>query len=225
MTLDRRLLGAILVALIAGCTAVPSASDRHFPENPRTAESGSVDLPKHAETTSPPASAHAPTIAPAQPKSPLDASVYRLDGGDTVRIDVLGEPDLSMDSPVDPSGFINYPFLGKVQASGLTVRELEARIRDGLRAGYLVRPDVRVALARYRPFFIGGQVRQPGSYPYVLGLTIERAVTLAGGITQFGSTGRIYIQRFSKGETERARASLDAPVYPGDYITVDERLF
>lgn len=218
MTFDRRLLGAILVVWIAGCTAVPSPSDRYFPENPRTNQSGSADKPATAEPS-------AARTVPAVPKSPLDASVYRLDGGDMVRIDVLGEPELSMDSAVDPSGFINYPFLGKVQASGLTVRELESRIRDGLRAGYLVRPDVRVALARYRPFFIGGQVRQPGSYPYVLGLTIERAVTLAGGITQFGSTGRIYIQSFSKSESERVRVPLDAPVYPGDYITVDERLF
>lgn len=156
---------------------------------------------------------------------PLDASVYRLGSGDVVRIDVLGEPELSLDALIDPSGFINYPFLGKIPASRLTVRDLETRMRNGLRSGYLVNPDVRVALAKYRPVYIGGQVRQPGAYPYALGLNVERALTLAGGITAFGSTGRIYIQRYGGAEGARARAELDAPVFPGDYIIIEERLF
>lgn len=156
---------------------------------------------------------------------PLDASVYKLGGGDVVRIDVLGEPDLSLDALVDPSGFINYPFLGKIQASRLTVRELEARIRTGLRSGFLVNPDVRVALAKYRPVYIGGQVRQPGAYPYSVGLNVERALTLAGGLTPFGSTGRIYLQRYGAPNEGRMRVELDTSVLPGDYIIIEERLF
>lgn len=173
-------------------------------------------------TTQPP-----PTTSPRAPApaNPLDASVYRLDGGDVVRVDVLGEPELSLDALVDPSGYINYPFLGKIAASNLTVRDLEARIRNGLRGGYFVNPDVRVALARYRPVYIGGQVRQPGAYPYALGLNVERALTLAGGITAFGSTGRIYIQRHGGHENSRVRAELDNPVFPGDYIIIEERMF
>ncbi|MFP5306706.1 MAG: polysaccharide biosynthesis/export family protein [Gammaproteobacteria bacterium] len=167
----------------------------------------------------------APTAAPPLLENPLGAAVYRLDTGDAVRVDVLGEPDLSLEALVDPSGFINYPFLGKVQASGLTVRDLENRIRNGLRAGYLVNPDVRVALARYRPVYVSGQVREPGAYPYSLGLNVEKALTLAGGVTAFGSTGRVYIQRGGQGDNARIRASLDDSVYPGDYIIVEERLF
>ncbi|MFA5938165.1 MAG: polysaccharide biosynthesis/export family protein [Sinimarinibacterium sp.] len=157
--------------------------------------------------------------------NPLDASVYRLGGGDVMRIDVLGEPELSLDALVDPSGFINYPFLGKIQASQLTVRDVEMRIRNGLRSGFLVNPDVRVALTKYRPVYIGGQVRQPGVYPYALGLNVERALTLAGGVTAFGSTGRIFVQRYGGPEGARVRAELDAPVFPGDYIIIEERLF
>lgn len=166
-----------------------------------------------------------PDRAMPPPANPLDAAIYRLGSGDVVRIEVLGEPELTLDALVDPSGFINYPFLGKVQATLLTVRELERRIRDGLRGGYLVSPDVRVSLAKYRPVYIGGQVRQPGVYPYALGLNVERALTLAGGITAFGSTGRVYVQRFGSPEGVRARTELDAPVYPGDYIIIEERLF
>jgi protein involved in polysaccharide export with SLBB domain len=159
--------------------------------------------------------AQTPVQTPAPALNPLDASVYRLDGGDAVRIEVL----------IDPSGYINYPFLGKVQAARLTVRELEARIRDGLRAGYLINPDVRVGLARYRPVYIGGQVRAPGVYPYALGLNVERALTLAGGVTAFGTTNRIFIQRHGTRDDARSRVELDTPVRPGDYIIVEERLF
>lgn len=172
----------------------------------------------------PPPPTHIPAVPPAVAADPLAASVYRLDAGDIVRIDVLGEAELSMEALIDPSGFINYPFLGKVQASGLTVQDLENRIRNGLRNGYLVNPDVRVALARYRPVYVAGQVRQPGAYPYSVGLSVEKALTLAGGITAFGSTNRVYIQRQGGGQ-ERIRASLDTIVYPGDYIIVEERLF
>lgn len=163
--------------------------------------------------------------APTPAADPLDAAVYKLGGGDVVRIDVLGEPDLSLDALVDPSGFINYPFLGKIAASNLTVRELENRVRAGLRGGFLVNPDVRVALAKYRPVYIGGQVRQPGAYPYSVGLNVERALTLAGGLTPFGSTGRIYLQRYGAPNESRIRAELDTTVLPGDYIIIEERLF
>lgn len=238
MTDFTRLLAGLAFAVfgLSGCFShVPPEPERTFPQNPRSATDtpaspGSAPARTAAASpaTVPPAparSAAPPTQTARAPASPLDASVYRLDGGDAVRVDVLGEPDLSLESLVDPSGFINYPFLGKVQASGLTVRDLEAKIRDGLRSGFLVNPDVRVALARYRPVYIGGQVRQPGAYPYALGLNVERAITLAGGLTAFASSGRIYIQRHGVSEEGRARADLQAPVYPGDYIIIEERLF
>jgi len=171
------------------------------------------------------AQAPQPVPQPMYSSDPLDASVYRLGSGDAVRIEVLGEAELSLEALVDPSGFINYPFLGTVQAAGNTVRELELKIRNGLRGGYLVNPDVRVGLARYRPVFISGQVRQPGSYPYTLGLNVEKAITLAGGVTPFGSTSRVYRQRNGSSDDDRIKVSLDSAVLPGDYIIVEERLF
>ncbi len=157
---------------------------------------------------------------------PLDAAFYRLGSGDTVRIEVLGEAELTLDALIDPSGVINYPFLGTINAAGGTVRDLEQRIRNQLRGGYLVNPDVRVSLASYRAVFISGQVRTPGSYPYSLGLNVEKAVTLAGGLTPFGSTSRIYRQRnSSSASNDRVKVTMESAVLPGDYIIVDERLF
>jgi protein involved in polysaccharide export with SLBB domain len=179
--------------------------------------------------SSPPAQAYMQVpqriLQPAYSSDPLDATVYRLGSGDAVRIDVLGEAELSLEALIDPSGLINYPFLGTIQAAGSTVRELELKIRNGLQGGYLVNPDVRVGLARYRPVFVSGQVRQPGSYPYTLGLNVEKAITLAGGVTPFGSTSRVYRQRNGISDDDRVKVTLDSAVLPGDYIIVEERLF
>lgn len=172
------------------------------------------------------ACAAAPPVSTSAARSVLlDAAVYKLAAGDVVRVDVLGEADLSLQVLIDPAGFINYPFLGNVQAAGLTVRELQNRVADGLKAGYLVNPDVRVAVTQYRPIYVSGQVRQTGTYPYSQGLTVGKVLTLAGGVTQFGSTSRIYIQRAGQSKETRENVGLDASVYPGDVIVVEERLF
>ena len=165
-----------------------------------------------------------PPVRPPLATDPLDARVYQLSTGDVVRIDVLGEPELSLETHIDPSGYINYPFLGRIAAGGQTVRGLEQQIRSGLAAGYLVNPDVRVSLAQYRPVFVSGEVRQAGAFPYSLGLTVKQALALAGGISTYGSENRVYLQRPGAGN-ERLRVDLDTRVLPGDTIVVDERLF
>jgi protein involved in polysaccharide export with SLBB domain len=155
----------------------------------------------------------------------LDASVYKLAAGDVVHIEVLGETELTLSVQIDPLGTISYPFLGQVPAAGLTLRQLESRIYTGLKSGYLKSPDVRAAIQAYRPIYVSGQVRQTGAYPFSLGLTVEKAVTLAGGMTQFASTGRIYVQHAGAAQDQREKVELDTPVLPGDTIVVEERLF
>lgn len=182
----------------------------------------------HAESVPrqpPPAQPQTPSAQPAAAVDPLDANVYQLAAGDVVRIDVLGESELSLEASIDPSGYINYPFLGRVRATGLTVRALEEQIRTGLAGGYLINPDVRVSLAQHRPVFVSGQVVRAGAYPYTLGLTVEQALTLAGGISGFGSANRIFLQKWGAGRNERVRVSTDSRVLPGDTIIVEERLF
>jgi protein involved in polysaccharide export with SLBB domain len=176
---------------------------------------------------SPPASlARGSTGSSASHLAPqLDPSIYRLAAGDVVRIDVFNEPELSLSAAVETSGSLTYPLLGQVPAAGLNVRQLEVRLADGLKAGYLVNPDVRVNIAQYRPIYITGQVRRVGSYPYTIGLTVERALTMAGGINEFGSTSKVYVQHENTSDDTRVKVDLDVPVLPGDTILVEERLF
>ena len=92
---------------------------------------------------------------------------YRIAPGDRITISVYGEPDLSFDDmPVPSSGFITYPFLGQIQAAGISEVELAGRITRGLLDGYLLQPQVSVAVIQYRPIYVGGAVRLPGQKDY-----------------------------------------------------------
>lgn len=155
----------------------------------------------------------------------FNPNVYRLMPGDGIHIDVFNEPELTVNAGIDAAGSINYPLLGHIPAAGMTVREFEERITDALRGDYLVNPSVRVSIQHFRPIFITGNVRKVGSFPYAPGLTIEKALTMAGGITEYGSTKKIYIQHAGATEDQKEKVNLDTPIKPGDTILVEERLF
>lgn len=91
---------------------------------------------------------------------------YRLAAGDVLRIIVFGEPELSFKKiRLNDAGTFSYPFLGEIVAKGLTPNQVEQKIVDGLRQGYLVDPKVSLSQIEYRPFYINGEVQKPGSYP------------------------------------------------------------
>lgn len=174
--------------------------------------------------------ASAPTPAkraPAAAKavSQPDLSAYRLGTGDRLRVDVFGEADLSIEATIDGTGHISYPLLGAVQARGRTAAELEQALKTGLAAGYLKDPDVRVTVVQYRPFYTVGQVRRPGAYPYVIGLTVEKAIAIAGGMTNLASTRQMFLLREDMAQPKRIKVGLDAVVLPGDTLLVEEGLF
>lgn len=169
---------------------------------------------------------HPPAVEPgAADTAEADLSAYRLGIGDRLRIDVYGEADLSIETVVDGTGHIGYPLLGPITALQKTAEELDEEITRGLAAGYLVDPDVRATVVQYRPFYAIGQVRKAGAYPYVIGLTVEKALALAGGLTNLASTRRIYLLREDAENSRRIRVGLDAAVLPGDTLLVEEGLF
>jgi polysaccharide export outer membrane protein len=159
-----------------------------------------------------------------------DAAVpadYRLGSGDKVSIVVFGEPELSLQVALNEAGRFNYPFLGEIAAAGKTTSDVEAALVAGLKGDYLLDPRVSVTIVEYRPFFMSGQVGRPGSYPYSPGMTVRKALTLAGGITDRGSERRItLLPESAKGAKSKARkVGLDDLVGPGDVITIGESFF
>ncbi|TRX57528.1 polysaccharide biosynthesis/export family protein [Thalassomonas sp. M1454] len=155
----------------------------------------------------------------------LASDEYRLDAGDTISISVFGEPELGKQTLLSDTGKITYPFLGELTVRGLTVVELERAIHDGLKGDYLVNPNVSVAIVKYRPFFIDGEVKKDGAYPYQPGLTVAKAITLAGGLTERASTDKIYIIRSNDSTHTLVPVNLNDKVGPGDVINIKQSFF
>lgn len=148
---------------------------------------------------------------------------YRLGVGDMVRIDVFGEPDLTMTVQLNEQGTFTYPYLGELSIIGKTVSDVKAMITNGLNGDFLIDPKVSVTVESYREVFVGGEVAQSGSFPYQPGLTVGKAIFLAGGFTERSSKRRIKVQ--SEGEKKTKRVKLDYVLKPGDIVTVSRRFF
>lgn len=150
---------------------------------------------------------------------------YVLGPGDLIQIQVYGEEDLTVKLRIEERGILSYPFLGDIKVIGLSVEALQRKIYDGLKGDYLVNPDVRVFFLEYRPIYVNGQVRKPGGYPYVPGLTVQKAISLAGGMTDLASTRGLNIIREGDDKSKAVSVSMDSPVGPGDILVVEERFF
>lgn len=151
-------------------------------------------------------------------------SNYLLGPGDKIIIQVYGEEELKIETQLTDSGKINYPFLGEIMAKGLSIKQLESRIYNGLKGDYFVEPNVFVGMVEYRPFFIHGEVKLPGGYPYQPGMTVNQAVALAGGLTERASKEKIFITREAN-KSKQENANLNTKVNAGDTITIEQRFF
>lgn len=216
------LIGTLCAFIPASVLAqTPRPPVRQFPERPKPANPRPIQ-PQPANTPRRPAPvAAAPSVA-APALSRLD---YRMGVADLIRVQVHDEADLTLETRLDEKGTVTYPFLGEIRAVGLTVRELESRISVGLRSGYLLNPEVRVQVLEYRPFYVNGEVKRPGGYPYVPGLTVQKAVSLAGGLTHLASKNKIFVIREKNADGSREGIRLDGTVLPGDTLVIEEGLF
>lgn len=144
---------------------------------------------------------------------------YLLGPGDVIRISVLHEDSLSVEVRISEKGSFSYPIVGEVHAAGKTTTELEHAIRAGLSGAYLMDPQVSVNIVEYRKFFIGGEVRSPGAHPYHPGLTINKAIAIAGGPTERASEEIMVIRENDPTRTPQ-KETVNSPVRPGDQIEV-----
>ncbi len=150
---------------------------------------------------------------------------YRISADDEISVTVFNESDLSIDKVrVSGNGAISMPLLGQVSIEGMTLHEVEEKITTLLLDGYLKKPNVTVTITEYRPFYISGEVKKPGSYPYRKDLTVEKAVVLAGGFTERASRNKISLVS-EKNKKDVKAVGLDDKIRPGDVITVSESFF
>jgi polysaccharide biosynthesis/export protein len=158
---------------------------------------------------------------PTLPRDP--GSPYLLAPGDVLLVNVFGEADLSGTYAVSDTGSIVMPLAGPVRAQGLTPDQLQRTLTTRLSACAVKSPNVTVQIKQYRPFFILGEVKNPGSYAYVPDMTVLTAVAIAGGFTFRASEGDVGVTRSMEGRPRESRASRESRVLPGDVVYVYER--
>lgn len=154
-----------------------------------------------------------------------EPTAYRLGSGDRVKVTVYGHEDLSGEFEIDSQGIVSLPLIQDVRGSGLTVEELELAITAKLQPDYLKHPKVSIDVLTYRPFYIIGEVKAPGSYPYISGMTVLKAVALAGGYTYRARTKAVLITRPENAGQKMIEATPGTAVLPGDVIEIPERFF
>lgn len=202
-------LGRLLVAFVLCCACVTGVQAQG-------ARSG-LDLQMSRSA----AIAGAPAAATTVPQG-----VYRIGAGDTVSITVYQEPDLSVPSAkVGPDGIIALPLLGDLHVAGLTSKALQRLVTQRLADGYLRQPNVTVNVDRQQLYFIKGEVSAPGGYSFVEGLTVEKAIALAGGYTERAAKNDITVVREARPGEPLKGANHALRVLPGDVITVEESFF
>ena len=151
--------------------------------------------------------------------------VYTLDSGDKLRVVVFGQDGITNSYMVDAGGNISLPLIGSVPARGGSTQQLAQKITARLKQGYVREPHVSVEIEVYRPFFILGEVTNPGQYPYVANMTAETAVAIAGGFAPRAFKTTVELTRNAPGQRIHGEVPLGFPLRPGDTITVKERWF
>lgn len=91
---------------------------------------------------------------------------YRIGVGDTLKVLVLGQAELSGEFTVQPTGSLEFPFVGTLPAEGLTTQELQTALEARLADGFLKKPQVAVSVSesQKRRVFVAGEVKRPGPY-------------------------------------------------------------
>lgn len=179
-----------------------------------------------AGCTSPPVSyASYNEAAPVQMSPRVSPGPYLLGTSDQIHVQVYNEPTISGDYTIDGAGFLSIPVAGRVKAAGLTTERLERRLVAKLNSGILKDARVTVQVNNYAPFYIRGEVKKPGEFPYRPGLTLGDAVALAGGYTYRADESKAFVRSAGAGTEISRPLNVDPPISPGDNIRVPERFF
>lgn len=158
-------------------------------------------------------------------ESIAQASDYKLGPGDKIAVSVFNEKDLSVVGRLSDAGTFSFPLLGEVRAKGMTTGLLQDFLIQQLSDGYLINPQVYVEILEYRQFFVTGEVVKPGGILYQPGLTVRKAIALAGGFTPRASQTKIFILHEDSPTAKYLPISLDDYLFPGDILTIEQSFF
>jgi protein involved in polysaccharide export with SLBB domain len=175
---------------------------------------------------------------PKQVNLPPPVEMSSLGPEDVIEVLVYDEPSMSKPFKVAPNGTIDFPLVGTIEVEGKEPQEVAALLRDRLRDGKILKnPQVSVSVKEVnsKKFAVFGAVQKPGQFPMTAGMTVQQAISLAGGFTPMADRDRVTLnRRVSKTKAVRVVFSVaamtegkirDVALQAGDTIYVEERVF
>lgn len=235
LTENWRAAAVLLLAALAleGCASSGSAPrlGRYRPDV-KSSDRRPWERTASARKQAPPAAPETRPAVPAPaPEAYTNETVRRLRCGDRVSISKLGiqQPEEIKDE-VDDRGCVNLSLIGTIKIDGMTTSEAEEAIEKAyVDQGYYRKITV-IVVAQQDEYFVRGEVKTPGKYPLSVGVTLMRAITTAGGYTDYANPRKINIFRGDKvfrydAEKIEALKAQDPVVSPEDVIVVERKWF
>jgi len=171
------------------------------------------------------------TTGAANPRVPIPSSTAQLRPGDTLNVSLQGVPDASTSAvQIDDQGVISLPFIGAVQAAGLTSAELSQRVRETYIAKKIYTTvDVSVSVTE-RYIYVGGEVQRPGRIIWTPDLTVAKAIQSAGGFTLYAKETAVSLIREKNAypidvKLAQRTPDQDPRLVPGDSLQVPRSPF
>ncbi len=168
---------------------------------------------------------------------------YRLNTGDSLRLEVLEDPTLNRTLLIAPDGRVAVPLAGGIKASGRSLEAVQAEVAAKLASNFATTPTVYLALERradLRPstgttgkgieIFVMGEANKPGKLEISPGTTMLQALAQMGGFSKFAATKRIQLRRGTQNSTfnynaiEAGTSTAGSVVLKdGDVIVIPQR--
>lgn len=157
--------------------------------------------------------------------------------GDVIEVEIVGEDKLPKSFTVASDGTVDLPYIKRTKIAGLEPQQVQELVRAKLIEGQILTdPSVSVSIKEYnsKRVEVLGEVQKPGSLPLTPGMTLLRAISLAGGFNPIAAKDRIVIRRRVEGRTRAVLVSVedimenradDIPLQAGDSIDVKQRAF
>ena len=198
--------GLLLISLLSGCATTTINSGLQAGDLPPvgsfTAENGlQFNVQPLSLATLPPPQLARPNNDIYQLIASSTKKDYRIAQGDILSIVLVGYPDMTAAGtngyPVDQQGFVQYPLVGRVKASGMSVPKFTATLQSKLQR-YLKYSDPQVQILNYRgnKFFVDGEVNKPGEFAINdAPVSLYSAISMAGGATATGDSNSLVLNR------------------------------